>query len=106
MLDALSDIQRLRNRSSHDGYEIAEEDALLAIRKLVDLLSWFATTRSQAFISDQPSLVREVALESEFLAGSTPRWATATPRRLNSHPTPSTSCSSGLQECEMTMSSC
>ncbi|MGW7658076.1 SUMF1/EgtB/PvdO family nonheme iron enzyme, partial [Streptomyces tendae] len=48
VLDALTDIQRLRNRSTHDGYEIAEEDGLLAVRRLVDVLAWFTSTASPA----------------------------------------------------------
>ena len=48
VIDALTDIQRLRNRSTHDGYEIAEEDGLLAVRRLVDVLAWFTSTGSQA----------------------------------------------------------
>jgi len=40
VIEALHDIQRLRNRSSHDGYVIADEDALMAVRRLLDVLAW------------------------------------------------------------------
>lgn len=44
VVNALTDIQRLRNRSTHDGYDIAEEDGLLAVRRLLDVLEWFTST--------------------------------------------------------------
>jgi formylglycine-generating enzyme required for sulfatase activity len=69
VLDALRDIQQLRNRSAHDGYEIAEEDGLTAIRRLVTVLVWFTTTGSQALTGDIPRLTPEVARRAEFLAG-------------------------------------
>ncbi|WP_431774807.1 SUMF1/EgtB/PvdO family nonheme iron enzyme [Streptomyces cucumeris] len=69
VLDALEDIRRLRNRSTHDGYVIAEEDGLLAVRRLVDVLAWFTSTGSAAFSSGDPALAPEVARRSEFLAG-------------------------------------
>lgn len=69
VLDALGDIQRLRNRSTHDGYEIAEEDGLLAVRRLVDVLAWFSNTGSPALLDNEPHLRSEVARHSEFLAG-------------------------------------
>jgi len=69
VLDALTDIQRLRNRSTHDGYEIAEEDGLLAVRRLVDVLAWFASTASPALSGDDPRMEPEVARRVEFLAG-------------------------------------
>ena len=36
VLEALHDIQRLRNRSTHDGSQVADEDALTAVRRLLD----------------------------------------------------------------------
>ena len=69
VLDALSDIQRLRNRSAHDGYEIAEEDGLTAVRRLLDVLVWFAGTGSAALTGDVPRLTPLVAKKAEFLAG-------------------------------------
>lgn len=69
VLDALRDIQRLRNRSAHDGYEIAEEDGLVAVRRLVDVMAWFTTTGSQVLTGDVPRLTPEVARRAEFLAG-------------------------------------
>ncbi len=32
VVEALHDIQRLRNRSAHDGYQVADEDGLIAVR--------------------------------------------------------------------------
>ncbi|SEG93889.1 Formylglycine-generating enzyme, required for sulfatase activity, contains SUMF1/FGE domain [Thermomonospora echinospora] len=69
VLDALRDIQLLRNRAAHDGYSIAEEDALTAIRRLLDVLMWFTTTGSQVLTGDVPRLVPAVAKKAEFLAG-------------------------------------
>lgn len=69
VLDALRDIQLLRNRSAHDGYEIAEEDGLTAVRRLLDVLVWFTTTGSQALTGDVPRLTPVVAKKAEFLAG-------------------------------------
>ncbi|MFI0818571.1 SUMF1/EgtB/PvdO family nonheme iron enzyme [Streptomyces sp. NPDC021098] len=69
VLNALTDIQRLRNRSTHDGYEIAEEDGLLAVRRLVDVLAWFTSTASPALTGDDPRMQPEVARRVEFLAG-------------------------------------
>lgn len=69
VLDALTDIQRLRNRSAHDGYEIADEDGLTAVRRLLDVLVWFAGTGSAALTGDVPRLTPLVAKKAEFLAG-------------------------------------
>ena len=69
VVDALRDIQRLRNRSAHDGYEIAEEDGLTAVRRLVDVMTWFTTTGSQILTGDVPRLTPAVARRAEFLAG-------------------------------------
>jgi hypothetical protein len=69
VVEALRDIQRLRNRSAHDGYEIADEDGLTAVRRLLDGLVWFTTTGSQALTGDVPRLTPEVAKKAEFLAG-------------------------------------
>ena len=69
VLDALEDIRRLRNRSAHDGYTIAEEDGLLAVRRLVDVLAWFTSTGSAALSGNDPQMAEEVARRCEFLAG-------------------------------------
>ncbi|MFD4828763.1 SUMF1/EgtB/PvdO family nonheme iron enzyme [Streptomyces uncialis] len=69
VIDALTDIQRLRNRSSHDGYDIAEEDGLLAVRRLVAVLAWFTSTASQALTGGDPGLLPEAAHRTEFLSG-------------------------------------
>lgn len=69
VLDALDDIRRLRNRSTHDGYDISDEDGLLAVRRLVDVLVWFTDTGSAALLGGEPDMVPEVADRCEFLAG-------------------------------------
>ncbi|MFC0862545.1 SUMF1/EgtB/PvdO family nonheme iron enzyme [Sphaerimonospora cavernae] len=69
VLDALRDIQRLRNRSTHDGYEIADEDGLTAVRRLLDVLAWFSSTGSGVLTGDIPKLATDVAAKAEFLAG-------------------------------------
>jgi formylglycine-generating enzyme required for sulfatase activity/HEPN domain-containing protein len=69
VLDALEDIRRLRNRSTHDGYDISDEDGLLAVRRLVDVLVWFTDTGSAALLGGEPDLAAEVARRCEFLAG-------------------------------------
>ncbi|WP_406384103.1 SUMF1/EgtB/PvdO family nonheme iron enzyme [Streptomyces sp. NBC_01618] len=69
VMDALDDIRRLRNRSTHDGYDISDEDGLLAVRRLVDVLVWFTNTGSPALLGGEPDLAPEVARRCEFLAG-------------------------------------
>jgi hypothetical protein len=69
VINALTDIQRLRNRSTHDGYEVADEDALLSIRRLLDVLNWFTTTGSAALRDDGLTLDPLVERKAEFLAG-------------------------------------
>ena len=69
VLDALEDIRRLRNRSTHDGYDISDEDGLLAVRRLVDVLVWFTDTGSPALLGGEPDVAPEVARRCEFLAG-------------------------------------
>ncbi|MBQ1096991.1 SUMF1/EgtB/PvdO family nonheme iron enzyme [Streptomyces sp. b94] len=69
VLDALDDIRRLRNRSTHDGYDISDEDGLLAVRRLVDVLIWFTDTGSAALVGGEPDVASEVARRCEFLAG-------------------------------------
>ncbi|MGC0377640.1 SUMF1/EgtB/PvdO family nonheme iron enzyme [Streptomyces sp. SAI-229] len=69
VMDALDDIRRLRNRSTHDGYDISDEDGLLAARRLVDVLVWFTETGSAALLGDEPDVAPEVARRCEFLAG-------------------------------------
>ncbi|WP_245790901.1 SUMF1/EgtB/PvdO family nonheme iron enzyme [Streptomyces monashensis] len=68
-MDALDDIRRLRNRSTHDGYDISDEDGLLAVRRLVDVLVWFTDTGSAALLGGEPDMAPEVARRCEFLAG-------------------------------------
>ncbi|MEU9060611.1 SUMF1/EgtB/PvdO family nonheme iron enzyme [Streptomyces sp. NPDC048430] len=69
VMDALDDIRRLRNRSTHDGYDISDEDGLLAVRRLVDVLVWFTNTGSAALLGGEPDAAPEVARRCEFLAG-------------------------------------
>ncbi|WP_200308755.1 SUMF1/EgtB/PvdO family nonheme iron enzyme [Streptomyces adelaidensis] len=69
VMDALDDIRRLRNRSTHDGYDISDEDGLLAVRRLVDVLVWFTGTGSVALLGGEPDMAPEVAQRCEFLAG-------------------------------------
>ncbi|MFE7773518.1 SUMF1/EgtB/PvdO family nonheme iron enzyme [Streptomyces sp. NPDC057445] len=69
VMDALEDIRRLRNRSAHDGYDISDEDGLLAVRRLVDVLVWFTNTGSAALLGGEPDMAPEVARRCEFLAG-------------------------------------
>ncbi|MDQ1029734.1 formylglycine-generating enzyme required for sulfatase activity/HEPN domain-containing protein [Streptomyces umbrinus] len=69
VIDALEDIRRLRNRSTHDGYDISDEDGLLAVRRLVDVLVWFTDTGSAALLGGEPDMAPEVARRCEFLAG-------------------------------------
>ena len=69
VIEALRDIQRLRNRSAHDGFQIADEDGLTAVRRLVDVLVWFTRTGSGALTGQVPKLAPAVAAKAEFLAG-------------------------------------
>ncbi|MEV6862455.1 SUMF1/EgtB/PvdO family nonheme iron enzyme [Streptosporangium subroseum] len=59
----------MRNRSAHDGYDIADEDGLTAVRRLLDVLAWFGSTGSGILSGDVPKLAPEVAAKAEFLAG-------------------------------------
>jgi len=69
VLNALSDIQRMRNRSAHDGYEIAEEDGLLALRRLLEVLSWFTSTVPGVVTGEAPTLTPVVEAKAAFLTG-------------------------------------
>ncbi len=69
VLDALHDIQRVRNRAAHDGYQIADEDGLIAVRRLLDVLAWYTSTGSGALSGQAPKLAPAVAAKAEFLAG-------------------------------------
>jgi len=69
VIEALHDIQRLRNRSAHDGYEVADEDGLTAVRRLLDVLAWYTSTGSGALGDRAPRLVPDVAAKAEYLAG-------------------------------------
>src|SRR5215472_1409769 len=69
VLEALSELQRLRNRSAHDGYIVADEDGLLAVRRLLDVLAWYTSTGSGALSGNAPRLAPAVAAKAEFLAG-------------------------------------
>jgi Sulfatase-modifying factor enzyme 1/NACHT domain len=69
VLDALHDIQRLRNRASHDGYPVAAEDALFAIRRLLDVLDWYTSTGSGALTRNAPRLAPAAAAKAEWIAG-------------------------------------
>jgi formylglycine-generating enzyme required for sulfatase activity len=69
LIDWASIIRRLRNRSTHDGYDISDEDGLLAVRRLVDVLVWFTDTGSAALLGGELDMAPEVARRCEFLAG-------------------------------------
>jgi hypothetical protein len=69
VLEALHEIQRLRNRSAHDGYPLADEDALLAVRRLLDVLAWYTGTGSGALSEHAPRLSPAAAAKAELLAG-------------------------------------
>ena len=69
VVDALRDIQRVRNRCAHDGYQVADEDALMAVRRLLDVLAWYTSTGSGALSGDAPRLAPAVAAKAEFVAG-------------------------------------
>ena len=69
VIEALRDIQRLRNRSAHDGYQIADEDGLTAVRRLLDVLAWYTSTGSDALSGHAPKLAPAVVAKAEFLAG-------------------------------------
>jgi len=69
VIEALHDIQRLRNRSAHDGYQVADEDGLTAVRRLLDVLAWYTSTGSGALSGHAPRLAPAVAAKAEFLAG-------------------------------------
>ena len=69
VIESLHDIQRLRNRAAHDGLQVADEDGLTALRRLLDVLAWYASTSSGALSPDAPRLAPEVAAKAEWLAG-------------------------------------
>ena len=69
VIGALHEIQRLRNRSAHDGYPVADEDGLIAVRRLLDVLAWYTSTGSGALSQHAPRLSPAAAAKAEFLAG-------------------------------------
>ncbi len=69
VVESLHDIQRLRNRSAHDGYVVGDEDGLTAVRRLLDVLAWYTSTGSGALSEHAPKLAPAVAAKAEFLAG-------------------------------------
>lgn len=69
VIESLHDIQRLRNRAAHDGLQVADEDGLTAVRRLLDVLTWFTSTGSGALSPDPPRLTPAVAAKAEWLAG-------------------------------------
>ena len=69
VIEALHDIQRLRNRSAHDGFQVADEDGLTAVRRLLDVLAWYTSTGSGALSGHAPKLAPAVVAKAEFLAG-------------------------------------
>lgn len=69
VIESLRDIQRLRNRSAHDGFVVADEDGLTAVRRLLDVLSWYTGTGSGGLGGQVPKLAPAVAAKAEFLAG-------------------------------------
>src|SRR5579859_2712559 len=69
VLDALHEIQRLRNRASHDGYPVAADDGLVAIRRLLDVLNWYTSTGSGALTRHAPRLTPTAAAQAEWVAG-------------------------------------
>lgn len=87
VLDALHEIQRLRNRASHDGYPIAAEDGLVAIRRLLDVLDWYTSTGSGALTAHAPRLAPAAAAQAEWLAGLylTLDYRLARRRELSTH---------------------
>ena len=87
VIDALHEIQRLRNRSAHDGYPVADEDGMLAIRRLLDVLAWYTSTGSGALSPRAPRLSPAAAAKAEFLAGLylTLDFRLATRKELSPH---------------------
>jgi hypothetical protein len=70
VVEALHEIQRLRNRTAHDsGYPVADEDALIALRRLLDVLAWYTGTGSGALTRHAPRLSPAAAAKTEFVAG-------------------------------------
>jgi len=64
VIESLRDIQRLRNRSAHDGYQVADEDGLTAVRRLLDVLAWYTSTGSGALSGHAPKLAPAVAAKA------------------------------------------
>ena len=69
VVEALHEIQRLRNRSAHDGYPVADEDGLIALRRLLEVLAWYTHTGSGALTRHAPRLSPAAAARAEFVAG-------------------------------------
>jgi hypothetical protein len=69
VLQALKDIQGLRNRSSHDGYVVEEGDALVAVQRLVRVLEWLQASRTD--LAGTPEISTDPGLESriQFMVG-------------------------------------
>ncbi|MEK8144907.1 hypothetical protein NKH18_35400 [Streptomyces sp. M10(2022)] len=99
VMDALDDIRRLRNRSTHDGYDISDEDGLLAVRRLVDVLVWFTNTGSAALLGGEPDVAPRWPAAVSSWRVSMSLWAIGRPSASFSAPTPSTSCSAVNRAC-------
>jgi hypothetical protein len=59
----LSSLTRLLRR------QVADEDGLTAVRRLLDVLAWYTSTGSGALSGHAPRLAPAVAVKAEFLAG-------------------------------------
>lgn len=51
------------------GYPVADEDGLIAVRRLLDVLAWYTSTGSGALSQHAPKLSPATAAKAEFLAG-------------------------------------
>ncbi len=69
VLQALADIQQLRNRSAHDGYLVEEQDALVAIARFAVVLEWLQATRHDLAGSAEILPDKELVARIEFVSG-------------------------------------
>lgn len=69
VLQALADIQQLRNRSAHDGYLVEEQDALVAIARFAVVLEWLQATRHDLTGTADIVPDEELVARIEFVSG-------------------------------------
>lgn len=81
VLEALGDIRRFRNRSSHHGHEVADEDALSAVRRLIASMS-SASATTMVWSIPETSAVTSAAACSQCAGATDAAGSTSLNKRV------------------------